>query len=651
MAFDTDPIVDESSSASEDSVNAVKRWFTQRRGFICREEHPDKGTDINVELIDIEKGSNNGSKFPIQIKSAQNPSKVSKKSKEYISYKVKTSRLGYFSRIPPTYGLFILYDVKSENIYYDFTERIIERLDEQHQGNWKEKEEVMINFPVDNLLSEDHVKSIYNIISRRFENHSLLIHENGSKYQIPSFREFSHANLSIENIIERVDKSKFGYLLLNERQFNVLEIILRKASKDQIESSPTLLLLAFITYCELGKGIDAQYYLKKVKRQKEKYDDFEKELFVVYELKIRYIFGEISTDEYILGLESIKKLTEINTNRISLLTNIINLKLLSASQKSNLEWDVEKEILDFLKEIDLNTEVTESDRHSQKVYLTDSLHFFTTKLFIDIGTVVKTQRLLGVKPNYRQNDAQKIVPLKDLVKQILRNAYKFALENNNKLLIAEASYRLGWFFTQEQVDLMLLQQLTQEKVFDSLYTEAYNFLARAINIFREMGYVIDCQKALLKLYELKTIYSFFKNKLLGNESFEFILDKLETLEEDNGIPHLEPVVNNIIETFYKNKKKLVDYSEDDILIFAGQLMEMWNLPDVCYVHLYNNIKDRVYFEQHNKVNRYLLFEKKSENRIIMYSRPITYILKDVHTELVSLENTDVKLLMKQFGII
>lgn len=61
MSFYDDPIVDDNSKRSEESVNAVKSLFTRKNGFISREESPDYGVDLDVELIFEEKGASSKS--------------------------------------------------------------------------------------------------------------------------------------------------------------------------------------------------------------------------------------------------------------------------------------------------------------------------------------------------------------------------------------------------------------------------------------------------------------------------------------------------------------------------------------------------------------------------------------------------------------
>ena len=114
MAFNDNPIIDDNSHRSEESVNAVKSAFTSKRGFRCRDQNPDNGVDQNVELLD-DKSQATGKLFGIQIKSAHSVKLAELDGESYVCWQFKTSRLGYLTRYtPPGYGLVVMYDEETE---------------------------------------------------------------------------------------------------------------------------------------------------------------------------------------------------------------------------------------------------------------------------------------------------------------------------------------------------------------------------------------------------------------------------------------------------------------------------------------------------------------------------------------------------------
>ena len=108
MAFNDDPIVDNNSKASEESVLEIRKLLSREHGFLSREELPDYGADLDIELISKDKSGATGKKFAVQIKSSSSLSFIS--NKEYVSFSFKTSRLGYLCRRTPGFGLIILID-------------------------------------------------------------------------------------------------------------------------------------------------------------------------------------------------------------------------------------------------------------------------------------------------------------------------------------------------------------------------------------------------------------------------------------------------------------------------------------------------------------------------------------------------------------
>ena len=84
MSFFDSPTVDDNAKKSEESVLKVKGIFTKRNGFINREENPDYGVDLDVELV-LEAHHASSQKFAVQIKSTGKVSTVSKDGHKYIS--------------------------------------------------------------------------------------------------------------------------------------------------------------------------------------------------------------------------------------------------------------------------------------------------------------------------------------------------------------------------------------------------------------------------------------------------------------------------------------------------------------------------------------------------------------------------------------
>ncbi|WP_316844982.1 DUF4365 domain-containing protein [Pedobacter psychrodurus] len=124
MAYDDLPQVDPPSEHDDEAKNRFTAVFSQKSGFIPREQSPDKGNDYLVELIEERSAKNNH--FCVQLKSVESPSII--KEGTIISFQWLTSRLGYVMRNVPIYGILVIYDVSSEKLYYEYIDKIYEKL-------------------------------------------------------------------------------------------------------------------------------------------------------------------------------------------------------------------------------------------------------------------------------------------------------------------------------------------------------------------------------------------------------------------------------------------------------------------------------------------------------------------------------------------
>jgi len=148
MAFSNSPIVDTSAKASEESILFIRSILSTKNGFICREESPDYGCDLELEVIT--NGQNaSGKKIPVQVKSWKRCKIIKLNTENYISKPFNTSRLAYLCQRPPAYGLILIYDEPNTKCYFDFVEDIMARLDNSHlDDSWRDQESVSIHIPV-----------------------------------------------------------------------------------------------------------------------------------------------------------------------------------------------------------------------------------------------------------------------------------------------------------------------------------------------------------------------------------------------------------------------------------------------------------------------------------------------------------------------
>jgi hypothetical protein len=187
MGFNDFPNVDCNSKRSEESVNALRPFFSRKNGFIFRDENPDYGVDVDIELV-INGQDASSWMFAIQIKSKEKLKVITEHGEELISLKFNVSRLAYLSKRLPAFGLIVTYDEKDQLSYYGYVEDIIVRLDNHaKRTGWREQESVNILFPPIKITI-DEVEKIHQKMVQRHENHNRLVTEHGKQFDIPNLQ-------------------------------------------------------------------------------------------------------------------------------------------------------------------------------------------------------------------------------------------------------------------------------------------------------------------------------------------------------------------------------------------------------------------------------------------------------------------------------
>jgi len=278
MSFTDLPLVDDNAKASEESVLAVRNFFSKKNGFISREEFPDYGCDLEVELI-IDSIEASGKKFPIQIKSSSVLKTVQVEEQAYISKPFVTSRLNYLCQRPPAYGLIILYDERDKSCYYDFAEQVVQRLiTERKSEDWQLQTSVNIHIPKINVVNTEAVTFIHEKLRNRFQAQDILINKHGEQYEIPSFASATTGDTKdIKNLSALDILKKYGLLFINSNDILFLYQLLGQVSMGETLESKDLIFIASVAYGEMGKCLEAELYLTKAFQIIEQYEDYVKE--------------------------------------------------------------------------------------------------------------------------------------------------------------------------------------------------------------------------------------------------------------------------------------------------------------------------------------------------------------------------------------
>ncbi len=447
MAFSKLPIVDDNAKASEESVLAVRNLFSKKNGFIAREEFPDYGCDLEVELIiNMEEAS--GKKFPIQIKSSFDV-KFIWIEMEYLTKSFKTSRLYYLCQRPPAYGIIIFYDEKDKTCYYDYAEQVVTRImAEKNNENWKEQGNVSIHIPKKNVLNAEVVQTIHERLTNRFQAQELLVNKHGKDFEIPSFsfgpeiaKEENIANLPVVDLLK-----KYGLLFINTSELLTLYELLGQVSMRETLQSKELIFLASVVYGEMGKCIEAEFYLTKAFRILNQFDDQQREILQFISIKIDFLFGKRNKKAFVEDLKNMAATAKNKFNVLQLTINLLYYGIIEQIESNKLDDILEQNILQVFTEIE-HTDIEVEKKMFLKVFHAENLHMYISS------------RMLNWTSRLRVKEALKIhVPQDDRNSMYLKSnaliytatlnvldARGYAKKEKNKLLQAHAEYALARF--------------------------------------------------------------------------------------------------------------------------------------------------------------------------------------------------------------
>lgn len=583
MAFNDSPEIDVYSKNSEESVLAVKQLLMQKQGFIVREENPDKGVDFDVELIIDNKAS--GFKFAIQLKSVEQAKFVTKGDTQYVAYRIKTSRLGYLCRRSPGFGLLVIYDDKSKAVYFDYVENIVENIDTISDDNtWKNNETVTVYIKINNTLDITSASELHRVMHNRCGSHQNMYAKYASEFGLPGFNKYVTDNLS--ELIE-----KYGYTLINSRDYRIIYEYLSKQPFIDIADNPKLLLLAAITYSQIGQNIEGEYFISKCKKYFNNYTASEKELLTLFQIVSEFHLGKIDKSTYLKRLKSIEPQIKSQTNGILVKIQILFNEMTDINVFAN---DPFKNILPRLDSVITTISQSNIDEEIRNYYSLELLsimfqvgiqHFFryTTDALIQ-------KKVLGEAPiKERISNAHTLIMLLGTPMKFLKEIYDFSVKENNEHLKAAVIFKRTFMF-DSFVMASLSSIFSGEVTFDKfkeqqqpqLFEQSYADILDAYNIFNKRFDLEIAYKSLSMSLEINYVYGFIYGKNIDDDALIKTTKRLAQLESALSLEPNEIIVEKMIISFMaRNKTDLVSYmslpEESDHLV-AELFLKAIGLP-------------------------------------------------------------------------
>lgn len=634
MAFNDNPEVDIYSKNSEESVLAVKLYLMQKHGFIVRDETPDKGVDFDVELILDNKAS--GFKFAIQLKSVEQAKLVVKDSIQYVAYRIKTSRLGYLCRRSPGFGLLIIYDDNSKISYFDYVENIVDNIDAITNDNtWRENETVTTYINTDKIVDATSMSELHRIMQNRCDSHQNMYTKYASDFGLPDFHK--HVADDLDGLIE-----KYGYALLNSKDYHILYGYLAKLPLKSIVDNSKLVLLAAITYNQIGQNVEGEYFISKSKKFINEYSDTEKELLLIFQVVAEFQLGKIDKSVYLQKLKSIEPEIRSDANGI-----LVKIQILFTDMTNINVFATEpfKEILPKLDSLIMNINICKIDEEIKNYYTLEILsimfqvgiqHFFrsTTDALIQ-------KKVLGEAPlKARLDNAHMLIMLLGIPMKSLKEIYDYSLKANNDHLKAAVIFKRTFMFNSfvmANMSSIFSGEVTFDKYREQqqpqLFEQSYHDSLEAYNIFNKKHDLSIAYKSLSMSLEVNYIYSFLYGKNIDDQALQATRKRMEQLESALSLEPNEIIAENMIISFMaRNNTDLVRYAslpEESEHLVAELFIKAIGLP---IERVPNLISEMVFMKKAEAAINMKYFEilqnlSHTKSKETFYSTPPQHIIK------------------------
>lgn len=657
MAFFDLPIIDAPSADSERSERAVRDFLNQHTGYICRNDFPDKGCDLDIELITGGVAASNR-RFGLQLKSVQKLPLLA--DGQTISYPFETSRLGYLLNRPIGEGLIVLYDVVNNRLYYEFALKVYQRLmQERGSDDWQDLHSVNIHIPADNALTAEAASVIHEHFTKRFETAAFLIASQGARYgievamQAKDSRYDTHNPESVRDLL-----LDYGMSLLQDNELDLCFWLLRSLPQSEIDKYGELMLLAAITYGETGRRYESENLIRKLYRQ-NKVPPLQEAMVGYCHLKNQLVLDQISVDEFIIGAKKIRDTETSNYNQVIIDLNIIYYELVMLKFYHQVPGDVPDRIRSLFARI---AELPISSRNQRLLEVINAenlaqyINFFRLNYFHDLA-LFRSSQLPGRRQQLKA-DRDLLAQLNLELNNNLWKLYTSAQEESDKLLQAQALLVRSRYLYAQEIDLFSQGGLLKLKNHDeSMYKEHIRLCLHGHDLFSEVGYMEQASQCLCVAIELilvgRSRYQYEDGLVL--DDLLALKDKLESEQETEPyelqFPQMEKRMATMSierETRYMIDTKDLDDQQIDGL--ARSIGKAFLLPATSQVNLTNELRECRLFYEHNLDEIDLLPYDRNYDQRQVYRFPVRFVIRNKRTGIQSMPNHSVQKLLDSWDI-
>ena len=638
MAFDEDPIVDENSIQSDTSVNTFNALFCQNSGFITRTDKPDFGIDFTVELI--RNGRASGNRFAAQLKSAQSVSIVTVKGQRFISYQFKTSRLGLLARQPPGYGVIVLHDDTNGITYYDFVEEIVERLFERDSDNWKTQNTVSIHIPEQNILDQQSIVRLHEFYLQRFENHRLLISQQGVGYGIPDLEKQRDAGtLDPHNPKGIADfLMRYGAFLFNQRDYQFLYQLVSELPLRVILNDSELLFTTAITIVETGRLTEGNFFVSACRKSYHGLDREKQTLIELYSAELDFRLGRTNVAAYQERMRELLETMSLPANLLGTRVRIDFTAVLSATTNYEFSENMRlvPQVRKTIKEIN-ESDVDEPTKSVLILHSVDNLNQLAINIQTRLVTFLRIREKSGwsIPMDLRVLHARTILGLLDEVTNWQEKIHRRIRTEDDTFLSYTLSYQVAHTFLQQMVSWVILDsgQINDANERRSLFESRYNAAIYAFNGFVKTGAYDEAYSALTTALEIGQLFERIARATLEHFDSKKIYLRISCLRDELERPEYSSLVDTL---FDKTLPKISEQTSEGTMYniepdeedhFATIIIDAYGLPADRKPNVISEIhSNRKFYKAVGNPNIELLQHlAHTRSPLTMYRSPPVYI--------------------------
>lgn len=656
MAYDELPQIDSPSEHDDEAKNRFTSIFSQKSGFIPREQSPDKGNDYLVELIEERSAKNNH--FCVQLKSVENPAII--EGGTIISFQWLTSRLGYVMRNVPIFGILVIYDVSTEKLYYEYVDVIYQKLLERETDKWKDQIHVNVHVPIANLLDKKAATDIHANYLKRFTNLGKMAAEHGESYDLPAVKmglvnEFDLSNTAdIVNILERL-----GLNGIEVNDIPLIHDLITRLPNSEIVKHKSLCILAGIAFNEVGKIADSAFYVQRVQKRFE-LNASEKLTLKFLQLKNDYSLGVVEHAEFISESRDLLSQTDDKINQITLKLNILNFELMQVKPFTDVPEKLATDIGDLaelIQELEEN-----SKKYHLKLWNLENLALFmgTVRVnsFNEMTILERFGRSLTLPE--RLVMAQRLAAMQNLFTKELHSVDEFAKSNDNKLLQAYAILANTRHKLSFEIDLVSfskdpgdLAEREKSLAFDMNLTQ-HGVAVFIDNSLLSPAYTLMCLAS--EIHVITTEWFGLKSPILTDhleEGLRYLEGELELSPFDSRAKRLinkklaeREVKEDPYECHGMRALSKLDHQQMENVI--GIVLLSGKFPNAKKEHMLNEMESfKLFYQRCTDPDIYPLVSQLPTN--FVYSVESRYQLRNMRTGILSLNSSNMKSLLETWG--